>query len=70
MDFALATFFVVYFFIRLIAADDKLLFLFTRETLVDFFTVPTVFLSGTSTSMDFGSGSATSKVKNFSFYLP
>ena len=46
LDFALATFFVVYFFIRMIAADDKLLFLFQRETIVDFFTVPPVFLSG------------------------
>ena len=46
IDFALAVFFVVYFFIRFLAADDKLVFLVTIETLVDFFTVPSVFLSG------------------------
>ena len=46
IDFSLAVFFVVYFFIRFLAADDKLMFLVTVETLVDFFTVPSVFLSG------------------------
>ena len=46
IDFALATFFVVYFFIRFLAADDKLMFIFTIESLVDFFTVPVVFLTG------------------------
>ena len=46
IDFALATFFVVYFFIRFLAADDKLMFIFTIESLVDFFTVPIVFLTG------------------------
>jgi len=45
IDFALATFFVVYFFIRFLAADDKLMFIFTIESLVDFFTVPVVFLT-------------------------
>ena len=46
IDFALATFFVVYFLIRFIAADDKLKFLFTVESVVDFLTVPVVFLTG------------------------
>ena len=31
---------------RFIAAEDKFLFVFSMESLVDFFTVPPVFLSG------------------------
>ena len=45
IDFALSTFFIVYFFIRFLAADDKLMFLFTVDTLVDFFTIPAVIVS-------------------------
>lgn len=46
IDFALATFFCVYFFLRFLAADDKLMFIFTIESIVDFMTVPPVFLTG------------------------
>jgi potassium large conductance calcium-activated channel subfamily M alpha protein 1 len=47
VDFSLAVFFVVYFFIRFLAADDKLAFVLSIESLVDYFTVPPIFLSGT-----------------------
>ena len=46
IDFCLSVFFIVYFWIRFLAADDKLAYLFTIESLVDFYTIPPVFLSG------------------------
>ena len=46
IDFGLGTFFVIYFFIRFLAAEDKLFFILSMESIVDFFTVPPVFLSG------------------------
>ena len=33
-------------FFRFIAADDKVMFAISMESLVDFFTVPPVFLAG------------------------
>ncbi len=45
MDFTLSVFFVVYFFIRFLASEDKVMMLFSMESMVDFFTVPAVFLS-------------------------
>ena len=48
IDFSLAVFFVVYYFIRFLAADDKLAFVLSIESLVDHFTVPPVFLTGDS----------------------
>jgi hypothetical protein len=46
IDFTLSVFFVVYFLVRLLATEDKVLFLFSMESFVDFFTLPPVFLSG------------------------
>ncbi len=45
IDFALSCFFVVYFAIRFVAADDKVMFAVSMESMVDFFTVPPVFLA-------------------------
>eukprot|EP00095_Tigriopus_kingsejongensis_P012668 maker-scaffold22_size673200-snap-gene-1.19 protein:Tk12668 transcript:maker-scaffold22_size673200-snap-gene-1.19-mRNA-1 annotation:"calcium-activated potassium channel" len=45
IDFALSIVFIFYFIIRFIAADDKVLFMLSMESLVDFFTIPPVFLS-------------------------
>ena len=46
IDFSLSVFFVIYFMIRFLAAEDKISFIFSMESIVDFFTVPPVFLSG------------------------
>jgi len=45
MDFNLAVFFFVYFWLRYIAAEDKLKFVFSMESVVDYFTVPPLMLS-------------------------
>ena len=39
-------FFVVYFFVRFLATEDKVLMLFSMESIIDFLTLPPVFLSG------------------------
>ena len=46
IDFTLSVFFVVYFFVRFLAAEDKVLMLFSMESIIDFLTLPPVFLSG------------------------
>ena len=46
IDFTLSVFFVVYFFVRFLAAEDKVLMLFKMESIIDFLTLPPVFLSG------------------------
>ena len=46
VDFILAVFFFVYFWLRYIAAEDKLKFVFSMESVVDYFTVPPLMLSG------------------------
>jgi len=45
MDLFLNVFFLVYFFIRLIAASDKLWFLLELYSFVDYFTIPPSFIS-------------------------
>ena len=47
MDFILAVFFLVYFWLRYIAAEDKLKFVFSMESVVDYFTIPPLVLTGT-----------------------
>ena len=37
---------MVYFFVRFMAAEDKVLMLFSMESIIDFLTLPPVFLSG------------------------
>ncbi|CAB4012107.1 calcium-activated potassium channel subunit alpha-1 isoform X25, partial [Paramuricea clavata] len=44
-EIALNTFFIVHFIIRFLAANDKLLFWLELSSIVDFFTVPQVFVS-------------------------
>ena len=46
MDFILAVFFLVYFWLRYIAAEDKLKFVFSMESVVDYFTIPPLVLTG------------------------
>ena len=46
MDFILAVFFFVYFWLRYIAAEDKLKFVFSMESVVDYFTIPPLILAG------------------------
>ena len=46
IDFTLSVFFVVYFFVRFLAAEDKVIMLFSMESIIDFLTLPPVFLSG------------------------
>ena len=46
IDFTLSVFFAVYFFVRFLAAEDKVLMLFSMESIIDFLTLPPVFLSG------------------------
>ena len=46
MDFILAVFFLVYFWLRYIAAEDKLKFVFSMESAVDYFTIPPLVLTG------------------------
>jgi hypothetical protein len=46
MDFVLAVFFFVYFWLRYIAAEDKLKFVFSMESVVDYFTIPPLVLAG------------------------
>ena len=46
MDFVLGVFFFVYFCLRYIAAEDKLKFVFSMESVVDYFTIPPLILSG------------------------
>ena len=50
IDFTLSVFFVVYFFVRFLAAEDKVLMLFSMESIIDFLTLPPVFLSGKAAS--------------------
>ena len=45
MDFVLAVFFFVYFWLRYIAAEDKLKFVFSMESVVDYFTIPPLILA-------------------------
>ncbi|XP_059098255.1 calcium-activated potassium channel slowpoke-like isoform X2 [Tigriopus californicus] len=45
IDFALSIVFIFYFIIRFIATDDKVMFMISLESLVDFFTIPPVYLS-------------------------
>ena len=44
-DFFLNMLFMAYFFMRFIAANDKLVFMFQLYTFVDFFTIPPSFVS-------------------------
>ena len=44
-DFILNVLFMAYFFMRFIAANDKLIFMFQLYTMVDFFTIPPSFVS-------------------------
>lgn len=44
-DFFLNMLFMAYFFMRFIAANDKLVFMFQLYTMVDFFTIPPSFVS-------------------------
>ena len=44
-DFLLNILFMAYFFMRFIAANDKLVFMFQLYTMVDFFTIPPSFVS-------------------------
>ncbi len=44
-DVFLNVLFMAYFFMRFIAANDKLVFMFQLYTLVDFFTIPPSFVS-------------------------
>ena len=44
-DFFLNMLFMAYFFMRFIAANDKLIFMFHLYTMVDFFTIPPSFVS-------------------------
>jgi potassium large conductance calcium-activated channel subfamily M alpha protein 1 len=45
IDLALNIFFMVYFFIRFIAASDKLWFMLELYSFVDYFTIPPSFVS-------------------------
>ena len=44
-DFILNVLFMSYFFMRFIAANDKLVFMFQLYTMIDFFTIPPSFVS-------------------------
>ena len=44
-DFLLNVLFMAYFFMRFLAANDKLIFMFQLYSLVDFFTIPPSFVS-------------------------
>ena len=44
-DILLNTMFLAYFFMRFLAANDKLVFMFQLYSLVDFFTIPPSFVS-------------------------
>ncbi|XP_028405047.1 calcium-activated potassium channel slowpoke-like [Dendronephthya gigantea] len=44
-EIALNTFFIFHFIVRFLAANDKLLFWFELTSIIDFFTVPQVFVS-------------------------
>ena len=44
-DVFLNVLFMAYFFMRFIAANDKLVFMFQLYTIVDFFTIPPSFVS-------------------------
>ena len=44
-DFLLNILFMAYFFMRFLAANDKLVFMFQLYSLVDFFTIPPSFVS-------------------------
>lgn len=45
IDLALNIFFMVYFFIRFIAASDKLWFMLELYSIIEFFTIPPSFVS-------------------------